>query len=146
MSIQLIFHFSVLSDLWASRPLIFLLGEFAINRQTCYGNFSTYFGKIYFLSCLLIGYIITHIGLDLIFGVKIPFPILPCRWVWGLRPWLKKLDSKREYWFPDVKQMIKCPIEGKNGKKVSTQLPNGVSTDPAMKCLRTGKARQGRVD
>ena len=52
-----------------------------------------------------------------------------------------KLESGWGYWFPDVQQMLKCPIDGTKELKLS-QMTNGTSADAAMRCLRTGKLRQ----
>ena len=52
-----------------------------------------------------------------------------------------KLESSWGYWFPDVQQMLKCPIDGTKELKLS-QMTNGTSADAAMRCLRTGKLRQ----
>ena len=46
---------------------------------------------------------------------------------------------------PDVKQMLKCPIDRTKALKLS-QLTNGTSADAAMRCPRTRKQRQRRVD
>ena len=51
------------------------------------------------------------------------------------------LESSCGYWFPDVQQMLKCPIDGTKELKLS-QMTNGTSADAAMRCLRTGKLRQ----
>ena len=51
------------------------------------------------------------------------------------------LESSWGYWFPDVQQMLKCPIDGTKELKLS-QMTNGTSADAAMRCLRTGKLRQ----
>ena len=48
------------------------------------------------------------------------------------------------YWFPDVQQMLKCPIDGTKELKLS-QMTNGTSADAAMRCPRTRKLRQRRV-
>ena len=55
-----------------------------------------------------------------------------------------KLESSWEYWFPDVQQMLKCPIDGIKELKLS-QMTNGTSADAAMRCPRTRKLRQTRV-
>ena len=55
-----------------------------------------------------------------------------------------KLESSWGYWFPDVQQMLKCPIDGTKELKLS-QLTNGTSADAAMRCSRTRKMRQRRV-
>ena len=55
-----------------------------------------------------------------------------------------KLESSWGYWFPDVQQMLKCPIDGKKELKLS-QMTNGTSADAAMRCPRTRKLRQRRV-
>ena len=51
------------------------------------------------------------------------------------------LESSWGYWFPDVQQVLKCPIDGTKELKLS-QMTNGTSADAAMRCLRTGKLRQ----
>ena len=56
-----------------------------------------------------------------------------------------KLESSWVYWFPDVKQMLKCPIDGTNALKQS-HLANGTSADAAIRCPRTRKLRQRHVD
>ena len=55
-----------------------------------------------------------------------------------------KLESSWGYWFPDVQQMLKCPIDGEKELKLS-QMTNGTSADAAMRCPRTRKLRQRRV-
>ena len=55
-----------------------------------------------------------------------------------------KLESSWGYWFPDVQQMLKCPIDGTKELKLS-QMTNGTSADVAMRCPRTRKLRQRRV-
>ena len=55
-----------------------------------------------------------------------------------------KLESSWGYWFPDVQQMLKCPIDETKELKLS-QLTNGTSADSAMRCPRTRKLRQKRV-
>ena len=55
-----------------------------------------------------------------------------------------KLESSWGYWFPDVQQMLKCPIDGTKELKLS-QMTNGTSADSAMRCPRTRKLRQRRV-
>ena len=55
-----------------------------------------------------------------------------------------KLESSWGYWFPDVHQMLKCPIDGTKELKLS-QMTNGTSADAAMRCPRTRKLRQRRV-
>ena len=55
-----------------------------------------------------------------------------------------KLESSWGYWFPDVQQMLKCPIDGTKELKLS-QMTNGTSADAAMRCPRTRKLRQRRV-
>ena len=55
-----------------------------------------------------------------------------------------KLESSWGYWFPDVQQMLKCPIDGIKELKLS-QMTNGTSADSAMRCPRTRKLRQKRV-
>ena len=55
-----------------------------------------------------------------------------------------KLESSWGYWFPDVQQMMKCPIDGTKELKLS-QMTNGTSADAAMRCPRTRKLRQRRV-
>ena len=55
-----------------------------------------------------------------------------------------KLESSWGYWFPDVQQMLKCPIDGTKELKLS-QMTNGTSADSAMRCPRTRKLRQKRV-
>ena len=52
-----------------------------------------------------------------------------------------KLESSWGYWFPDVKQMLRCPIDETKEFKLS-QMANGTSTDAAMRCPRTRKLRQ----
>ena len=54
------------------------------------------------------------------------------------------LESSWGYWFPDVQQMLKCPIDGTKVLKLS-QMTNGTSADAAMRCPRTRKLRQRRV-
>ena len=56
-----------------------------------------------------------------------------------------KLESSWGYWFPDVQQMLKCPIDGTKELKLS-QMTNGTSADAAMRCPRTRKLRQRRVN
>ena len=56
----------------------------------------------------------------------------------------EKLESSWGYWFPDVQQMLKCPIDGIKELKLS-QMTNGTSADAAMRCPRTRKLRQRRV-
>ena len=55
-----------------------------------------------------------------------------------------KLESSWGYWFPDVQQMLKCPIDETKELKLS-QMTNGTSADAAMRCPRTRKLRQRRV-
>ena len=55
-----------------------------------------------------------------------------------------KLESSWGYWFPDVQQMLKCPIDGIKELKLS-QMTNGTSADAATRCPRTRKLRQRRV-
>ena len=55
-----------------------------------------------------------------------------------------KLESSWGYWFPDVQQMLKCPIDGIKELKLS-QMTNGTSADAAKRCPRTRKLRQRRV-
>ena len=55
-----------------------------------------------------------------------------------------KLESSWGYWFPDVQQMLKCPIDGTKKLKLS-QMTNGTSADAAMRCPRKRKLRQRRV-
>ena len=55
-----------------------------------------------------------------------------------------KLESSWGYWFPDVQQMLKCPIDGLKELKLS-QMTNGTSADAAKRCPRTRKLRQRRV-
>ena len=55
-----------------------------------------------------------------------------------------KLESSWGYWFPDVQQMLKCPIDGTKELKLS-QMTNGTSADAAMRCPRTRKLRQRPV-
>ena len=55
-----------------------------------------------------------------------------------------KLESSWGYWFPDVQQMLKCPIDGIKELKLS-QMTNGTSADAAERCPRTRKLRQRRV-
>ena len=55
-----------------------------------------------------------------------------------------KLESSWGYWFPDVQQMLKCPIDRTKELKLS-QMTNGTSADAAMRCPRTRKLRQRRV-
>ena len=55
-----------------------------------------------------------------------------------------KLESSWGYWFPDVQQMLKCPIDGTKELKLS-QMTNGTSADSAMRFPRTRKLRQKRV-
>ena len=55
-----------------------------------------------------------------------------------------KLESSWGCWFPDVRQMLKCPIDGTKELKLS-QMTNGTSADAAMRCPRTRKLRQRRV-
>ena len=55
-----------------------------------------------------------------------------------------KLESSWGYWFPDVQQMLKCPIDGTKELKLS-RMTNGTSADAAMRCPRTRKLRQRRV-
>ena len=56
-----------------------------------------------------------------------------------------KLESSWKYWFPDVKEMIKSPIDGTDALKQS-QMANGTSADAAMRCFHTRKLRQRHVD
>ena len=56
-----------------------------------------------------------------------------------------KLESSWGYWFPDVKEMLKCPIDGTDALKQS-QMPNGTSADAAIRWLHTRKLRQRHVD
>ena len=56
-----------------------------------------------------------------------------------------KLELSWGYRFPDVKQMLKCPIDRTKALKLS-QLTNGTSADAAMRCPRTRKQRQRRID
>ena len=55
-----------------------------------------------------------------------------------------KLESSWGYWFPDVKQMLKCPIGETKELKLS-QMTNGTSADAAMRCPRKRKLRQRPV-
>ena len=55
-----------------------------------------------------------------------------------------KLESSWGYWFPDVQQMLKCPIDGTKELKLS-QMTNGTSAYAAKRCPRTKKLRQRRV-
>ena len=55
-----------------------------------------------------------------------------------------KLESSWGYWFPDVQQMLKCPIDGTKELNLS-QMTNGTSADAAMRCPRKRKLRQRRV-
>ena len=55
-----------------------------------------------------------------------------------------KLESSWGYWFPDVQQMLKCPIDGIKELKLS-QMTNGTSADAAKRCPRTRKLKQRRV-
>ena len=55
-----------------------------------------------------------------------------------------KLESSWGYWFPDVQQMLKCPIDGTKKLKLS-QMTNGTSADAAMRCPRKRKLRQRPV-
>ena len=55
-----------------------------------------------------------------------------------------KLESSWGYWFPDVQQMLKCPIDGTKELKLS-QMTNGTSADAAMRCPRKRKLRQRPV-
>ena len=55
-----------------------------------------------------------------------------------------KLESSWGYWFPDVQQMLKCPIDGAKELKLS-QMTNGTSAYAAKRCPRTRKLRQRRV-
>ena len=55
-----------------------------------------------------------------------------------------KLESSWGYWFPDVQQMLKCPIDGTKELKLS-RMTNGTSADAAMRCPRTRKLMQRRV-
>ena len=55
-----------------------------------------------------------------------------------------KLESSWGYWFPDVQQMLKCPIDGTKELKLS-RMTNGTSADAAMRCPRTRKLRQRHV-
>ena len=55
-----------------------------------------------------------------------------------------KLESSWGYWFPDVHQMLKCPIDGTKELKLS-QMTNGTSADAAMRCPRKRKLRQRPV-
>ena len=55
-----------------------------------------------------------------------------------------KMEWSWGYWFPDVKQILKCPIDGTTALKQS-QVANRTSTDAAMRCPRTRKLRQSRV-
>ena len=55
-----------------------------------------------------------------------------------------KLVSSWGYWFPDVQQMLKCPIDGTKELKLS-QMTNGTSAYAAKRCPRTRKLRQRRV-
>ena len=55
-----------------------------------------------------------------------------------------KLESSWGYWFPDVHQMLKCPIDGTKELKLS-QMTNGTSAYAAKRCPRTRKLRQRRV-
>ena len=56
-----------------------------------------------------------------------------------------KLESSWGYWFPDVIQMLKCPIDGTSVLKLS-KMENDTSTDAAMRCPRTRELMQKRVD
>ena len=55
-----------------------------------------------------------------------------------------KLESSWGYWFPDVQQLLKCPIDGTKELKLS-RMTNGTSADAAKRCPRTRKLRQRRV-
>ena len=55
-----------------------------------------------------------------------------------------QLESSWGYWFPDTKQMLKCPIDETNALKLS-QMTNGTPADAAMSCPRSRKLRQRRV-
>ena len=55
-----------------------------------------------------------------------------------------KLESSWGYWFPNVQQMLKCPIDGAKELKLS-QMTNGTSAYAAKRCPRTRKLRQRRV-
>ena len=55
-----------------------------------------------------------------------------------------KLESSWGYWFPDVQQMLKCPIDGTKELKLS-QMTNETSADAAMRCPRKRKLRQRPV-
>ena len=55
-----------------------------------------------------------------------------------------KLESSWGYWFPDVQQLLKCPIDGIKELKLS-QMTNGTPADAAKRCPRTRKLRQRRV-
>ena len=55
-----------------------------------------------------------------------------------------KLESSWGYWFPDVQQMLKCPIDGIKELKLS-QMTKGTSADAAKRCPRARKLRQRRV-
>ena len=55
-----------------------------------------------------------------------------------------KLESSWGYWFPDVQQMLKCPIDGIKELKLG-QMTNGTSAYAAKRCPRTRKLRQRRV-
>ena len=57
-----------------------------------------------------------------------------------------KLESSWGYWFPDVKQILKCPNDGTHSLKLSQQTANGTSTDAAMRCPRTRNVRRRRVN
>ena len=55
-----------------------------------------------------------------------------------------KMELSWGYWFPDVKQILKCPIDGTTALKLS-RMTNRKSTDAAMRCPRTRKLRQSSV-
>ena len=55
------------------------------------------------------------------------------------------LESSWGYWFPDAKQMLKCPSDGTKALNLS-RMTNITSADAAMRCPRTRKVRRRRVD
>ena len=55
-----------------------------------------------------------------------------------------KLEPSWGYWFPDVTQKLKCPIDGTKALQLS-HMANGISADAAMRCPHTRNLRQRRV-
>ena len=56
-----------------------------------------------------------------------------------------EMESSWGYWFPDVMQMLKCPIDETKELKLSL-MANGTSLDAAVRYPPTRKVRQRRVD